>query len=418
VDFRRASALPVTAFATRERLKSQKGAQGPGAGNAWDPSAGELDATRETLRTLIGDAPDGTAIAGWQLVHIDVDESLGYFFERRGGRIEITLSPRDDSRPRYAQTASFNLGYYVARLPGRELPEDARSLVTQVAELVAAHDDGSAALRFARKDGADAVGEARTTRVRSLLCPTTVDGVRYYTANPYIGCVIGCRFCYAQARVSIVRRFGGARDLPWGRYVLVKENAPDVLERELQSMPPLPVVFSPLVADAYQGLERRARVTRGCLEVLARRSIRAFVLTRSTLVTRDIDLFRRIPGATVGFSIPTDRDDVAFAYEPRAARVSARFESLAQLRKAGIRTVAVVQPLLAFEVERFADRLASACDAVRVDVYRPPDIGGAPLEPERPGACPPPADQEAVRADLTRALIARGVRLWTTHLPP
>jgi DNA repair photolyase len=118
----------------------------------------------------------------------------------------------------------------------------------------------------------------------------------------------------------------------------------------------------------------------------------------------------------VGCSIPTDDDRVGKAYEPRAALVSERFETLRTLRRAGIRTIAVVQPLLPMNVERLIDQLAEVCDAIRVDIHRPPALGGAPLVSRDPDV-PSPPDQDAVRRELVRAAERRGLPLWTTHVP-
>jgi DNA repair photolyase len=190
-----------------------------------------------------------------------------------------------------------------------------------------------------------------------------------------------------------------------------------VLARELDERERLPVVFTPLVADVYQSVERKLGITRACLEVLAERGVRAYLLTRSTLVLRDIDVLGRIPRATVGFSIPTDDDAVALAYEPHASPVTDRLDALARLRAAGVTTMAVVQPILSMHVEAFADALAAVCDFVRVDVYRPDALGGTRLESTEPRA-PAPPDQESARTVLLAALSARKVRVWDGQLPP
>lgn len=376
-----------------------------------------LDHLRSTLSALLGDLAVGDSLRGWQLVHIDVDESLAYAFERGKQRIEIALSPRDDTVRRYAQSRSFNIAYSVSRLPGSCLDAEGRELVDAVTRRLVDHDDGTCAARFAVVAEAPPSGEVREIDVDTLLCPTTIGAASYYTANPYVGCLIGCSFCYAQPRVAIIRKLAGYPAIPWGRYVLAKRNAAAVLARELASQPRRPIVLSPLVSDVYQSIERRLGITRACLEVIARAEVQVFVLTRSTLVTRDIDLFGRIPGATVGFSIPTDRDDVARAYEPRAAPVSERLRALGELRCAGVRTVAVLQPLLPMNVEALVDRLAEVCEAIRVDVYRPPALGGAPLVRRLPTVPEVDPDQDALRARVLEAVHRRGLQVWTSHVP-
>jgi DNA repair photolyase len=384
------------------------------------PEAPSPEGLRRALLAMLGGLSTGDTLRGWRLLHVDVDEALSYVFERPGHRLEIALGPRDDSHRHFAQTRSFNVSYYVARLPGRALSDEGQSLVRAVVERLQANDTGDGKKRLQAAVPATGRGDIRTTRVETMLAPTTIDGASYYTANPYLGCLIGCGFCYAQARVGMTRRLLGLEDLEWGRYVVAKENAAEVLDRELTTLEKRPVVFSPLVADVYQSVERRLEITRRCLAVIARHGVRTYVLTRATLVLRDVDLFQQIPDATVGFSVPTDRDETARAYEPRAAPIRQRLEALATLRKAGIRTVAVVQPILAMDPVRLASRLADVCDAVRVDVYLAADVGGTRLRPVGgEGPAPPTPDEERrLQQTLIEELSRRGVTLWTTHVPP
>ena len=376
-----------------------------------------LEGLRQSLAALIGGMRVGEQLGGWELVHIDVDESMAYAFERAGERLEISLSERDAGVPHFAQSAYFNVSYSVSRLPGKELSDDARELVAAVAARIAERDQGRAARRLATVQPASSKGEIREIRVEHLLCPTSIEGDSYYTANPYVGCLIGCSFCYAQPRVKVIRRMAGFPDLDWGRFVTVKINAAELLAQELERRPLRPVVFSPLVSDVYQPIERKLGVTRACLEVLAERKVQSYLLTRSALVERDVDVFQAIPDATVGFSVPTDIDAVAKAYEPRAALISQRFAILRKLRAAGVRTVAVIQPLLHMDVENLVARLAEACDLIRVDVYRPPALGGAPLVSHNAAIPEPPADQAALRERIIEAAERRGLSLWTRHVP-
>jgi DNA repair photolyase len=262
-------------------------------------------------------------------------------------------------------------------------------------------------------------GDIRVTRVETLLAPVELDGAKYYTANPYVGCLIGCAFCYAAPRVAMVRRLALLEDAEWGRYVVAKENAAEVLERELATRPRHAVVLSPLVADVYQSVERRLEITRRCLEVLRRHEVPTYVLTRASLVLRDLDLFATMP-ATVGFSVSTDDDDVGRTFEPRAAAISTRLEALGKLRAAGVRTVAVVQPILPMNPERLAQRLAEVCDLVRVDVFRAADAGDVM-------SSPPPAtatgsgmvswDEKALYERFVAELSRLKVSRFTSHVP-
>jgi DNA repair photolyase len=380
------------------------------------PEAPSPERLRVYLQSIAGGLKVGDTLFGYELVHIDTDEGLGYMFERPGERVEFTLTPRADGHQHFAQSRSFNLCYSAARHPGRQMTGNAMALVGALARRIMRRDDGRAALALtAPLDGPG--GDVRTTKVEALLAPVNLDGARYYTANPYLGCLIGCSFCYAAARVGMVRRLALLEDAEWGRYVLAKENADEVLDRELSTLPHHPVLFSPLVADVYQSVERRLEITRRCLVVLERHAVPTYILTRATLVLRDLDLLSKMPSVTVGFSVSTDDDDVGLAFEPRAAPISDRIAALGRLRAAGVRTVAVVQPILPMDPERLAARLAEVCDLVRVDLFQAADTGPALANPSPMRGGPVTWDAHALHDQLIASLDRRGVVRFKKHAP-
>ncbi|MCA9718864.1 MAG: hypothetical protein KC468_29615, partial [Myxococcales bacterium] len=192
--------------------------------------------------------------------------------------------------------------------------------------------------------------ELRVRRVTTdaLLERTGVGGVDFYTLSPYVGCLIGCRFCYAQSRLDPMRGVIRLPQVPWGSYVDVRVNAPEVLAAELRARARLPIKFCPIVSDPYQAIERRRGLTRRCLEVLAAVDDPppVMVMTRSDLILRDLEVLRAIPQAWVGASIPTLDDEVRAHFEPRAASIPARLAMLRAFKAAGVRRGVVVQPML------------------------------------------------------------------------
>src|SRR5512138_999988 len=120
-------------------------------------------------------------------------------------------------------------------------------------------------------------------RVKGILSRSKVYD---YVVNPYTGCQHGCSYCYAR----FMKKFTGHRE-PWGEFVDVKINAPDLLQKEIIKKKP-GMVWVSGVCDPYQPLESRYRLTRRCLEVLALHRWPVIVQTRSPLVTRDLDLLR------------------------------------------------------------------------------------------------------------------------------
>ena len=168
-----------------------------------------------------------------------------------------------------------------------------------------------------------------------------------YVINPYTGCVLGCAYCFAS---FAGRRFGRSVG-EWGDYLYVKTNAVELARNELAKMPEVKrrgTMLLSSVTDPYQGHETRYRLTRGILTELDNVAYPGLVriLTKSPIVTRDIDLLARLPQAEVGMTVTTTDDKLGRWLEVRAPLVSRRLRTLAELHDAGIRTFAFVGPLL------------------------------------------------------------------------
>jgi len=183
--------------------------------------------------------------------------------------------------------------------------------------------------------------EAKTVLVRSKLPDAE------YVVNPYTGCELGCQYCYA----SFTGRFVSEPINNWGRYVYAKVNAVPVFKAELgrvRRAGRAPSILLSSVTDAYQGIEKKYRLTRGILEELAQEPYPGVVsiLTKSPMVLRDVDLLRRIPHADVGLTITSTNDRLSRFLEVRAPLASRRLRTLAELHGEGIQTYAFVGPLL------------------------------------------------------------------------
>lgn len=181
-----------------------------------------------------------------------------------------------------------------------------------------------------------------------------------YALNPYTGCEHACSYCYAR----FMRRFSGHRE-PWGEFVDVKVNAPALLETEVRRKRRGTVWVSG-VCDPYQPLEADYELTRSCLEILVAERWPVRVQTRSPLVLRDVDVLRRGEDLEVGLSVTTADDDVRRLFEPRAPAVGERVRALEQLHAAGVRTFAMIAPMLP-GAEDLAETLAGAVDHVLID---------------------------------------------------
>jgi DNA repair photolyase len=165
--------------------------------------------------------------------------------------------------------------------------------------------------------------------------------------NPYRGCEHGCAYCYAR---PFHEYLGFSAGLDFETKIMVKTDAPALLRRELGSprWQPQPIAMSG-VTDCYQPAERRFRLTRGCLEVLAEFRNPVGIVTKNHLVTRDLDLLRelaRFDAVAVYLSITTLDAKLAAALEPRTSMPAMRLRALEQLSAAGIPTGVMVAPVI------------------------------------------------------------------------
>lgn len=166
-----------------------------------------------------------------------------------------------------------------------------------------------------------------------------------YVVNPYTGCEFGCIYCYA----SFMGRFVNESIDNWGNYVYVKTNAVELFDKEIDKVPDKDTtILLSSVTDPYQGIESKYRLTRGILEIATRKRYggQIGILTKSSMVTRDIDVLKKIPNVDVGMTITTTDDELSRFLELRATATSMRIKTLGELNKAGLRTYAFVGPLL------------------------------------------------------------------------
>lgn len=169
----------------------------------------------------------------------------------------------------------------------------------------------------------------------------------HWTTNPYRGCEHGCIYCYARPDHE---RLGFSCGLDFETKIIAKFDAPQLLRRELAhpKWKGETIVLSG-VTDPYQPVERRLRITRGCLEVMAECRQCVGLVSKSRLVLRDLDLLcelARHNAVRVGLSVTTLDNSLASKMEPRASSPNERLEALAALRDAGIPTFAMIAPVI------------------------------------------------------------------------
>jgi DNA repair photolyase len=165
--------------------------------------------------------------------------------------------------------------------------------------------------------------------------------------NPYRGCEHGCSYCYARPTHEYL---GFSAGLDFESRILVKEDAPELLRRELSSPRWKPQVLAMSgVTDSYQPIERRLQLTRRCLQVLAECRNPVVIITKNHLVTRDVDILNKLAqyeAARVFLSVTTLDGGLSRVMEPRASHPLRRLAAIEMLSQAGVPTGVLVAPVI------------------------------------------------------------------------
>ncbi|MBO8155451.1 MAG: radical SAM protein [Bacillaceae bacterium] len=206
-------------------------------------------------------------------------------------------------------------------------------------------------------------------QAKSILTPAS-GYLRGYTfsLNPYTGCSFGCSYCYV--RKMPVNLF---RKEEWGTWVDVKENAGELYLKELaraRKKYEHITIFMSSSTDPYQPVEIKEEITRSILAAMVEMPPDFLLLqTRSPLVTRDMDLLKRLKDhLLVSITVETDREDIRKIFTPVAPPVAGRLRALAELKREGIPAQAAVSPILPCS-EEFGRKLSAVVDRVTIDDY-------------------------------------------------
>ena len=167
------------------------------------------------------------------------------------------------------------------------------------------------------------------------------------SVNPYRGCEHGCVYCYARPTHEYL---GFSAGLDFETKIMVKEQAPELLRKELSSPKWAPRVLAMSgVTDCYQPAEKRLELTRRCLEVLLEFRNPVGIVTKNFLVTRDIDILSQLASykcAAVFISLTTLDPELSGLMEPRASRPTRRLAAIQALSEAGIPVGFLLAPMI------------------------------------------------------------------------
>ena len=191
--------------------------------------------------------------------------------------------------------------------------------------------------------------EFRSLSVRSLLNKSISRRGLWFakSINPYRGCEFACCYCYARYTHEYMEL---RHPEDFERKIFIKQNAAWLLQQELRDLRSGEEIAIGTATDPYQPIERKAKITRSLLEVFAtRRGLRIGIVTKSSLIVRDLDLLEKIAEhneLVVHLTITTPDAALARILEPRAPRPDLRLKTVSKLRKAGLRAGILCSPLL------------------------------------------------------------------------
>ncbi len=168
-----------------------------------------------------------------------------------------------------------------------------------------------------------------------------------YSMNPYQGCEHGCIYCYARTTHEY---YGFSAGLDFERKIIIKENAPQLLEKELmkKNWEVSPIMLSGNT-DCYQPIERKMQITRKMLEVLLKFKHPVGMITKNSLILRDTDILSEMAKhqlVHVMVSITSLDNDLRLAMEPRTTTAKQRLKVIEELTKAGVPAGVMTAPII------------------------------------------------------------------------
>ena len=178
-----------------------------------------------------------------------------------------------------------------------------------------------------------------TCSYRPILVPCSLEN-HDFQVDPYVGCEHNCHYCYVLNQA----------ETDWTKEIQIHENIQIQLNEELQDIPSQKIYMG-YYSDPYQSIEGEYLQTRKVLELLLEKGFSAGILTKSDLVVRDKDLLKEMNDASVSVSVAFTNNDVRQQFEANTKDTEARIEALRILKDSGIKTSALLCPVIPFITE-------------------------------------------------------------------
>ena len=189
---------------------------------------------------------------------------------------------------------------------------------------------------------------------REILSPCGLKDLDYQV-DTYVGCEHYCYYCYALAQA----------ETDWSKEILIHKEIVNQLSGEIDKVSPQ-TVYIGYHTDPYQPCEAEFHQTRKVLELLIEKEFSASILTKSDLVVRDIDILKEMKSAAVSVSVAFNDNRTRQLFEANTMATEKRIEALHQLKEAGVRTGALVCPVIPYITDaiQLIDRLIPYTDEI------------------------------------------------------
>lgn len=213
------------------------------------------------------------------------------------------------------------------------------------------HEKRDDFLEYCRLEGE--VADKNKTQYIDIFPKTIINKVKspdigmMYSMNPYQGCEHGCIYCYAR---NTHEYWGYSAGLDFERKILIKKDAPKLLEEKLKSKrwKAHPIIMSGNT-DCYQPAEKKFQITRKCLEIFLKYKHPVGFITKNSLITRDLDILKELAKDNlvgVNISITSLSEDTRRILEPRTTTIKKRLETVKILSENGIPVNVMLAPII------------------------------------------------------------------------
>ena len=181
--------------------------------------------------------------------------------------------------------------------------------------------------------------EYKEVKISRILNPTGID-LGEYVINPFMGCEYSCLYCYVRSNKVISKRSG-----EWGKYVDIRINAPELLEKEIQAKKPKCVLLGS-TTDCFQPIETKYMITKKILEILNKHKIYYHILTRSPAVAEYADLLKQGFCKKIYFTINNTAPEIKNKLEPKSPGFELRIRAINKMLDENIAVVPYFSPIL------------------------------------------------------------------------